>query len=168
MGAVARLQHHLGGRSGGMALEGPATAGGIDPGIADPPEQQQGAGELGKQLIEGLAPGDVEHGAEYPEGTRIQRWPADRLHQGIVHIGLVEINLVEGAADRGRPAQVFKDQSLQHRAFQQGATDGLAGDGSPALGRSLLIAERSGRIQQHHSGRLVPQGRPGGQGRKAA
>ena len=72
MGAVARLQHHLGGRSGGMALEGPATAGGIDPGIADPPEQQQGAGELGKQLIEGLAPGDVEHGAEYPEGTRIQ------------------------------------------------------------------------------------------------
>ena len=55
MGAVARLEHHFGGVGWGMALEGAAPAGRIDPGIANTPEQQQRAGELDKQLIEGLA-----------------------------------------------------------------------------------------------------------------
>ena len=168
MGAVARLEHHFGGVGWGMALEGAAPAGRIDPGIADAPEQQQRAAELGKQLIEGLALGDIEHGAEHPKGAGIQRWQANRLHQGLIHVGFVDVHLVEGAANRGRPAQVFKQDPLQHGAFEQGAADGLAGDLAPTLRRSLLIAEGARRIQQHHPGRLVAQGRSSRQGCKTA
>jgi len=71
VGAVARLQHHLGGVGGGMALEGAAAARRIDPRIADPPQQHQGSLQLGKEFIEGLAEGDVEHRAKHPEGTGV-------------------------------------------------------------------------------------------------
>ena len=147
-----------------MALESSPPAHGIDPGVPDAPEQQQRTCQLGKQLIEGLAAGDIKNGAENTEGPRIQRRPPDRLHQGFIDVGLVDIHLVEGAANRGRPAQIFKQQPLQHRAFEQGSRNGLAGDRSPALRRRLLIAKRPCRIQQHHPGRLVPQGSASGQG----
>ena len=156
MGTVTGFEHHFAGAYRSMALESSPPAHGVDPGVADTPEQQQRACQLDKQLIEGLAAGDIKHGAKNTEGTRIQRWPTDRLHQGFIDVGLVDIHLVEGAANRGRPAQIFKQQPLQHRTFEQGSRNGLAGDRSPALRRRLLIAEGPCRIQQHHPGRLVP------------
>jgi len=54
-----------------MALErGPPTSG-IDPGIADAPEQQQRATQMGEQLIKGLTAGDVKHRAEHAKGPWI-------------------------------------------------------------------------------------------------
>ena len=103
-----------------MALELGAAAGGVDPGVADAPEQQQGRLQGSEQLIEGLAAGDIEHGAKHPKGAGIQRRDTNRLHQGFIDVGFVDVHLVEGAADRGGAAQVFKQQPLQHRAFQQG------------------------------------------------
>ena len=55
-----------------MALKSSPPAHGIDPGVADAPEQQQRACQLDKQLIEGLAAGDIKHGAEHTEGSRIK------------------------------------------------------------------------------------------------
>ena len=158
MGAVTRLEHHLAGARRGVPLKRRPPAGRIDPGVTDTPEQQQRTAQLGKQLIEGLAAGDVKHRAKHPEGARIARRPQDRLHQLLIDIGAVDVHLVQGAAHRRGAAQILKQQPLQHRTLEQGATDGLAGDGTPPLGRRLLVGERPGGVEQHHSGRLVTQG----------
>ena len=44
----------------------------------------------------------------------------------------------------------------------------MAGNLPPTLGGRLLVAEGSRRIEQHHPGRLIPQGRRRRQGRKTA
>ena len=138
-----------------MTLEISAATGRIHPGIADAPEQQQRAGQRRDQVIERFAAGDVKHGAKHPEGARIAGGAQDRFHQLLIHIGAVHVHLVEGAADRGGAAQVFEQEPLQQRTLDQGATEGAPGDRSPAAGRSLLLAERPGSIEQHHPGRLI-------------
>ena len=150
-----------------MALELGAAAGGVDPGVTDAPKQQQGRLEGGEQLIEGLAAGDIEHGAKHTKGAGIEGREANRLHQGPIDVGFVDVHLVEGAADRGGAAQVFKQQPLQHRAFEQGRTNRAAGNRPPALGLTGLTAEGSGGIEQGHPGRQGAQGRSGRQGRVA-
>ena len=112
---------------------------GVDPGITNAPEQQQRRRQFREKLIEGLAAGDIEDGAEHPEGAGIQGGTPNRLHQPVIDVGLIHIHLVQGAADRGGSAQVLEQQPLQHRTLQQGRADALAGDGTPALRRFLLI-----------------------------
>ena len=165
---MAGLQHHLGGGGGGMALEGGAAARGIDPGIADPPKQQQRAAQPGEEGIEGFTAGDVKHGAEHPEGPRIPGGPQDGLHQLLIDVGAIDVDLVEGAAHCGRPPQVFKDEALHDRAAQHRAANGAGSDGPPAAGGILLLAEGAGGIEQHHPGGLIAQGGGGRQGGVAA
>ena len=168
VGAVASVEHHLAGVRRGMALESGAASGRIDPGVPDAPEQQQRRPEFGEQFVEGLAARDVEHGAEHPEGTGIERGTPDRLHQLLIDVGAVDVHLVEGAPDRGGSAQILKQQPLQHGALEQGAADAAPGDRPPAAAGGGLIAERPGGIDQHHAGGLLPQGHTGGQGGEAA
>ena len=138
-----------------MTLEGGPAAWRIDPWVTDAPEQQQRCCQLSEKLIEGLPPGNVEHRAEHTEGAGIERWTTDRLHQPVIHVGLVDVHLIEGATDRGWTSEIFKQQPLQHRAFQQRTADALPGDGTPSLGRLLFITEGTGCIQQHHTGTVL-------------
>ena len=76
-----------------MALERFSPPDGIDPGIADSPKQQQRSLQLGKQLIERLAAGNIEHGAKDAKRPWIEGGLADRLHQLVIDVGFIDVHL---------------------------------------------------------------------------
>ena len=164
MGAVPCLQHHLSGCFRRIALERFPAPGGIDPRIADSPKQKQRSLQLGKQLIEGLAAGDIEHRAKHAKRPWIEGGLADRLHQLVIDVGLIDVHLPQGAANGGGTAQVFKQQPLHHRAFQDGRANAFAGNGAPTLQGGFFLTEWPRCIQQHHPSAVIPKGCTSSQG----